>query len=654
MSVAAEPKVCGNYLLLERIGSGGMAEVFRAKTVGSGGSQRIVAIKKILPVLAEDKRFIAMFVDEARIAVELTHTHIVQIFEFGLTGGEYYIAMEYVHGRDLRQVMKDLAKQGRAVPIPAAAYIATCVSSAIDFAHRKTSLDGQALNIVHRDVSPPNVLLGFDGSVKVVDFGIALANHRVSDTGGAKLKGKIAYMSPEQARGNKLDRRSDIYSLGTVMFEMLTGELPYPGGGNNFALLARVREADIRQPRQVHPDIPLGFESVLLKALRRQPEARYSWASEIADELQPLLIHGHRRFGSKELGAFVKSLYQEAADSETEHLEELLADPSQVLERPREPVDWSGVDGTHIVEMDAGHDTVILATNPPRPAGANIDSDELDFLDDPTAVTLLADSDGIPAANARETVKVDDVDLDFARRTEKVELGDRLAEASAVAAPEPAKQASSGKDRILITAASFVVLMALGAGLVPANTRDLLPEAASAVLDSVLPGGEAPARGEAGVGAGPKAPETIAAKAPETVAPEPELGAGVEPESVSREHLSKLRKSLLAAMREKGVVRGDDATVDRFRVASKKAFKAGDLVEAWHAGEKALEAVAALEVDEGFVKRKLSRLKRRANRTGGETRRQADRILVGVDTSDPEAANRRLNDAFQLLRGRFE
>src|SRR6185437_13127616 len=218
------PVPFGKYLLLERINVGGMAEVFMAKAFGAEGFERLLAIKKILPTMVEDEEFITMFLDEARISVQLNHANVVQIHELGRQDENFYIAMDYVAGKDLRTILERYRRRHEIMPTAQAAYLAMRMAEGLDYAHKKKDARGQDLHIVHRDVSPQNILVSFDGEVKIIDFGIAKAANRAQKTQAGILKGKFGYMSPEQVRGLPIDRRSDIFALGVVFFEMVTGE----------------------------------------------------------------------------------------------------------------------------------------------------------------------------------------------------------------------------------------------------------------------------------------------------------------------------------------------------------------------------------------------------------------------------------------------
>ncbi|HEU5060606.1 MAG TPA: serine/threonine-protein kinase, partial [Kofleriaceae bacterium] len=224
-----QPVPFGKYLLLDRISVGGMAEVFKAKSYGVEGFEKVIAIKRILPSMGEDKDFIKMFIDEAKIAGQLSHANICQIFELGKHQGAHFIAMEYIWGKDLLQIQHRLRKGGQIMPVAMACYIVSKVCEGLDYAHRKRDAMGRHLEIVHRDCSPQNVLISYEGEVKLIDFGIARAASRSSRTNAGVLKGKFGYMSPEQVRGLPLDHRSDLFAVGTVFYESLTGERLFQG-----------------------------------------------------------------------------------------------------------------------------------------------------------------------------------------------------------------------------------------------------------------------------------------------------------------------------------------------------------------------------------------------------------------------------------------
>ncbi|HUB08556.1 MAG TPA: protein kinase [Myxococcales bacterium] len=314
-----KPLPFGKFLLLDRINVGGMAEVFLAKAFGVEGFQRVLAIKKIIPTMVEDEEFITMFIDEARIAVQLNHANIVQIHELGKFEEHYYIAMEYVSGRDLRFMLDAAKKRKKLLPLPLSVFVAHAVCEGLDYAHRKKDAQGKDMNIVHRDVSPQNVLVSYDGDVKVIDFGIAKAQNRSQKTQAGILKGKFGYMSPEQVRGLPIDRRSDIFALGVILYEMLTGERLFVGE-SDFSTLEKVRNAEVLPPREFNDAIPEALEAIVLKSLAREAEARYQWAAEMGEDLMRFLLQGNAIFGQKQLGQYMKAEFTPELDRENERL----------------------------------------------------------------------------------------------------------------------------------------------------------------------------------------------------------------------------------------------------------------------------------------------------------------------------------------------
>jgi serine/threonine protein kinase len=317
------PITFGKYLLLERINVGGMAEVFKSKAFGVEGFERILAIKRILPNMADDDEFINMFVDEARIAVQLSHANIVQIYELGKYESQYYIAMEYIAGKDLRQILDRYRKKKQLFNIPTAAFLTGKICEGLDYAHRKTDPTGRPMNVIHRDVSPQNILVSYEGAVKITDFGIAKAEDRASKTQAGVLKGKFGYMSPEQVRGLEIDHRSDIFAVGILLYEMVTGKRLFIGE-SDFSTLEKVRNAEVPSPREHNPDIPEELERIMLKSLAKERDERYAYASELHDDLQQFLIENNTIFNAKKLAALMKEEYQEDIDAEAAKMEEFM------------------------------------------------------------------------------------------------------------------------------------------------------------------------------------------------------------------------------------------------------------------------------------------------------------------------------------------
>ena len=308
-------------MLLDRVASGGMAEVWRAKISGSDDFQRIIAIKKILPHVAEDEDFISMFRDEAKITVQLQHANIGQVFDFNKVGDVYYIAMEYIPGKDLKTVWKHQRKNvNQPLDFGLACYIAQQMAEGLEYAHRKTDNFGNELVIVHRDVSPQNVLLSWDGEVKVIDFGIAKAAGKAGRTQAGVLKGKFGYMAPEQIRGVQLDGRADVFALGVVLYEMLCGQRAFEAK-SDFALLEKVRKVQLLPPRQINPNIPEELERILLKSLAKNRDERYPSASEFSQDLQRFLLMEGRPPTRYELAEYLKTSFQPDYAEECQRIE---------------------------------------------------------------------------------------------------------------------------------------------------------------------------------------------------------------------------------------------------------------------------------------------------------------------------------------------
>ncbi|MFO0633766.1 MAG: serine/threonine-protein kinase [Nannocystaceae bacterium] len=311
------PTQYGPYLLLERISVGGMAEVYKAKEYGVEGFERTVAVKRILPHVAEDDEFIAMFKDEAKIAVQLNHGNIAQIYNLGNEQDSFYIALEYINGRDLRAIFQKCQQQARPMPVAQACYVIMKICEGLDYAHNKKDKYNRELNIVHRDVSPPNILVSFEGEVKLIDFGVAKAAGRASRTQAGILKGKFGYMSPEQVRGMPLDRRSDVFSVGVVLFEVLTGNRLFQAD-TDFATLEKVRAVDVPRPSSLNPEIPKPLENIIYKALAREPEQRYQSAIELHDELQAFMFAQGLFYSRKDLAAWMRQQYAREIELEKE------------------------------------------------------------------------------------------------------------------------------------------------------------------------------------------------------------------------------------------------------------------------------------------------------------------------------------------------
>ena len=282
----------GQYVLEQHIATGGMAQVYKARMLGLEGFQKTVAIKRILPHLTNNEEFVTMFVDEAKLAAQLNHPNIIHIYDLGKIDRSHYIAMEYIEGCDLRSLLDQCRNRDVRVPVPLALYITNLLASALDYAHKKRDFDNRDLGLVHRDVSPQNVLISSVGEIKLCDFGIAKAASKASHTRAGALKGKLQYMSPEQAWGKDIDHRSDIFSLGLVLYEMLTAHKVF-AGGSELSILEQVRNPEIPAPSTLVPTIPNEVDRITLKALSPERTDRYQSGLDLQREVDAVLkSHG--------------------------------------------------------------------------------------------------------------------------------------------------------------------------------------------------------------------------------------------------------------------------------------------------------------------------------------------------------------------------
>ena len=306
-----QPIPFGKYLLVERLAQGGMAEVFRAVYQGAAGFEKQVAVKRILPVFDGAREFVAMFVDEARIASSLTHVNIVQVSDFGELAGTYYLAMELVDGVDLGRLREAASRRGLRLPVPIVAFLIAEAARGLAYAHDKRGSDGVPLGIVHRDVSPQNVLVSYSGEVKIADFGIAKATGKLHKTESGAVMGKIRYMSPEQINGEPLDGRSDLFALGVIFWELLVGS-PLWTGDNPGAVSDQVKNAKVDPPSRRGREVPAELDRIALKVLERGRDARYGRAADLARELSSWLAHDAPSLTREDVGAFVMEMVPRA------------------------------------------------------------------------------------------------------------------------------------------------------------------------------------------------------------------------------------------------------------------------------------------------------------------------------------------------------
>ncbi len=311
----------GRYHLLDRIAFGGMAEIYRAKTFDANGQPHLVAVKRVLAHLAEDDDFIQMLVDEAKIASVLRHASIARVYEFARAHGEYFIAMEHVDGKDMRTVLERCRAKKKPIPPEHAAHICAEVGAALHAAHSAVDSRGRPLRIIHRDVSPSNIICSYAGEVKLCDFGIAKATLSRVTTKTGVIKGKVKYMSPEQALGRKLDHRSDVFSLGSCLYEMLTRIPPFTAT-NEMDLLIKVRDAKYRPISELQPGLPPELEAICDKCLTRSRANRYQTAAEAEGDLRAFLRKFMPNYSRSHLGRFIRKSFATEIERELRMLEE--------------------------------------------------------------------------------------------------------------------------------------------------------------------------------------------------------------------------------------------------------------------------------------------------------------------------------------------
>jgi serine/threonine-protein kinase len=322
----------GRYHLLDRIAFGGMAEIYRAKTFDSDGHAHLVAVKRVLGHLAEDDDFIQMLIDEAKIASLIAHPNIAKVFEFSKAQDEYFIAMEWVDGKDVRTVLERCRALGRPLPPPHAAFIAAEIAVALHAAYSIKDQRGNAVNVVHRDVSPSNIICAYTGEVKLCDFGIAKATLSKVQTKTGVIKGKVKYMSPEQAMGKKLDHRSDIFSLGSVLYEMVTRQPPFQAP-NEMDLLLKVRDTKYKRVGDIEPSVPPALCAIIERALNRSRDARYQTGEEMAIALRRFLGEYQPGYSRSHLGSHLRKMFEKEIEDELRLLEDFVVgdvDPQNV------------------------------------------------------------------------------------------------------------------------------------------------------------------------------------------------------------------------------------------------------------------------------------------------------------------------------------
>lgn len=311
----------GKYKLVQHLATGGMAEVYKAVYEVGEGIEKTCVVKRLLPHLSKNPEFIEMFRTEARVTAELSHANLVQVFQFGHEGDSHYLAMEYVRGQDLSTVLKRLRDHGAVLPLPIALHIAAEVARALHYAHTRRDQNGRAMGIIHRDVSPDNILLSYQGDVKVTDFGIAkLADSQKTQAGF--IKGKVSYIAPEQAVGLDLDRRTDVFALGLVLHEMLTGEKVFTGA-HELEIITKVSKEPIKPPSNVNPHLDYRVDDLVMRALQRNRDLRYKSAEEFRSAITETMASFRVRSDPTQVGEYLRQMFSGELASEIKADEEI-------------------------------------------------------------------------------------------------------------------------------------------------------------------------------------------------------------------------------------------------------------------------------------------------------------------------------------------
>jgi serine/threonine-protein kinase len=304
----------GRYELLREIAMGGMAKIHIAKHRTPGGLEKLLVVKSLLPELATDAAAVQMFLEEAKLAARLSHPNVVQIFDLGCVQGTYFIAMEYIHGEDLATILQTTVNRGASIPLGFAMKIASQACEALHYAHTKADVSGRSLGVVHRDVSPQNIVVSFGGMVKLVDFGIAKAASRRDIDHGQFLVGKLAYMAPEQYEGGDVDARTDVFALGIVLWEVVTGRRLF-GQYEPEDMITVITQTDATSPIEFNNDIPLDLDGIILKALARDPAKRFQSAYEMYTELEDCMRHEGVLTNTLQIGSWMQKMFAHKLES---------------------------------------------------------------------------------------------------------------------------------------------------------------------------------------------------------------------------------------------------------------------------------------------------------------------------------------------------
>lgn len=320
----------GKYALLEKIATGGMAELYRAMIVGHRGFEKLLAIKRILPHLTDQPELVNAFIDEAKLAALLQHPNIVQIYDFGCIEGAYFLAMEHLFGRDLHSILAQSREKGMPFGLEHGLYVVSKICEGMDYAHKLRDLQSNPLHLIHRDINPANVLVTYGGEIKIVDFGIAKAAGKTTKTREGLIKGKVAYMSPEQACGKPIDHRSDLFSTGVILYEILTGKEMFQG--EDLEVLIAVQEARFEPPERIKPDLPPKVCEILHRALHKDPDLRYQSGAEMLADLEECMHASAFRLTIRTMAQYMKALFHEEIEKEEKSIGRISQLSPQVAE----------------------------------------------------------------------------------------------------------------------------------------------------------------------------------------------------------------------------------------------------------------------------------------------------------------------------------
>lgn len=480
------------YELGERIGVGGMAEIFRGRAVAAGGFEKPVAIKRILPHLSQDQRFVKLLISEAKLTSQLRHRNIVQIFDVGLGGdGQFFLVMEYVDGADLRDLYTRLETARKRLPMDLSLHIVAEVCDALDYAHRARGPDDQPLHIVHRDVSPANILLSRSGEVKLTDFGIA--KRAEEHTGHGGVRGKFAYISPEQAVNEHVDARGDVYSAGVVLYELVLGHRLF-SGMPDFDALAAVREGKIKRPRSIDADIDPELETILLTALAMDPAERFQDAGKMGSALRSLRYSLEPSGGdpASEIARILERAVREPESKDTR-------EPTVVRIKTAAGFTSTGLEtfvGSGVLDYDEFEDEETNALDARRLSAMRRDTTDRD-PDTAPVIAARDDRKATPTAPMNEDMAAAIVesrgDRPATPTVRDVFPTDEMRSRGAAAVPQPESHARSRNPRVLALTIAVVIVAV----------------ASFAVASLVLTRGTAPPAGppDAGVDATPDAME---------------------------------------------------------------------------------------------------------------------------------------------------